>query len=72
MTKSIIESLKDMVDYYKEVSGKAPDKMFLGDQAYEELIEELKTVHVYEPRSVLNTKDIILWGVKIERMEDDE
>lgn len=68
MTKSITESLKGMADYYKEVGGKSPDKVFLGDQAYDQLIEELRAVQTYEPRTRLNTKDIILWGVKVERL----
>lgn len=68
MTKSIIDSLREIVDYCKEIEGKNPDKIVLGEREHTQLIEELKYVHMCEPRSVLNTKDIILWGVKVERV----
>lgn len=71
MTKLIIDSLREIVDYCKEIDGKSPDKILLGEREYAQLIEELKYVHMCEPRSVLNTEDIILWGVKIGRMGDE-
>lgn len=70
MSKSIIDSLREIVDYCKEVEGKNPDKIVLGEREYAQLIEELKYVHMCEPRSVLNTEDIVLWGVKIERFNE--